>query len=128
MTRQYAEHAVAELADLPEGTHIVVEAGGRELGVFNIRGDLYALPNVCPHQNGPLCRGVTSGTLRASEDSRWKSEWILDGDVIVCPWHGLEFEIPTGRCLAYADRSLLTFKVKVVGDKIVVVLPRGGSQ
>jgi nitrite reductase/ring-hydroxylating ferredoxin subunit len=125
VSTRLVEHAVARAADLPEGTHRVVEAGGREIGVFNVRGRLYALPNVCPHQNGPLCRGMTSGTLGASEESRWNAEWILDGEVVVCPWHGLEFEIPTGRCIAYPKRSLPTYEAKVVGDEIVLVLPGG---
>ena len=128
MTSRYAEHTVASAADLPDGAHLVVEASGREIGIFNVRGRLYALPNVCPHQNGPLCRGVTSGTLRASAESQWKSQWILDGEVVVCPWHGLEFEIPTGRCIAYPARSLPMFEAKIVGNKIVLVLPRDRSQ
>ncbi|HYZ02318.1 MAG TPA: Rieske 2Fe-2S domain-containing protein, partial [Candidatus Binatia bacterium] len=49
------EHVVGELADFPEGTHRVVRVGNREIGVFNIRGRFYGLPNLCPHQTGPVC-------------------------------------------------------------------------
>ena len=38
---------------------------------FNIGGDFYALPNACFHQNGPLCRGMLSGTLQADERSAY---------------------------------------------------------
>ena len=48
---------VGRLSDFPAGTHKVVEAAGRQIGVFNIDGRLYGLPNVCPHQTGPLCQG-----------------------------------------------------------------------
>lgn len=120
MSKQYV---VARASELPDGTHLVVEAGGREIGVFNVGGQLYALPNVCLHQNGPLCRGVTSGTLVASGESGWKPEWLLDGQIVVCPWHGLEFEIATGRCFAYPKRRLPTYEANVVGDDIVLTLP-----
>ncbi len=32
------------------------EPENRELGVFNIRGKVHAIPNLCPHQRGPLCK------------------------------------------------------------------------
>ena len=70
--------------------------GGRQIGVFNIGGEYFALANTCFHQNGPLCRGTVGGTLVADAASGWRSEWRLDGEVIVCPWHSLEFEIKTG--------------------------------
>ena len=42
-------------------------------GVFNIGGRFYGLPNVCPHQTGPLCAGrVATGTLVADGESDWK--------------------------------------------------------
>ena len=66
MTQAYT---VAKVADVPEGEHIVVEVRGREIGLFNVRGRYYALPNVCFHQNGPLCRGATSGTVVANAQS-----------------------------------------------------------
>ena len=51
------EHVVGDVSDFPEGSHGVVKVGRREIGVFNIGGELYGLPNVCPHQTGPLCEG-----------------------------------------------------------------------
>jgi nitrite reductase (NADH) small subunit len=58
---------VGRLADFPPGTHKVVVANGRRIGVFNVNGDLYGLPNICPHQTGPLCEGrIATGTLKAT--------------------------------------------------------------
>lgn len=118
------EYVVARFSELADGTHIVVEAGGREIGLFHIRGRLYALPNACFHQNGPLCRGKTSGTLAASAESGWKRQWVKEGEIIVCPWHGLEFDIPTGRCLAYPKRRLPMYDVRLDGDEVIVSLGR----
>jgi nitrite reductase/ring-hydroxylating ferredoxin subunit len=116
------EHVVAKIGDLPVGHHLVVDVAGREIGVFNVRGSFYALPNACFHQNGPLCRGTVTGTVVCNEDTDWKTTWVHEGEVVVCPWHSLEFHIPTGRCLAYPERRLPTYEVKVDGDEIKVVL------
>ena len=51
------EHVIGDPSDFPPGTLRVVNVGRREIGVFNIGGKLYGLPNVCPHQTGPLCEG-----------------------------------------------------------------------
>jgi nitrite reductase/ring-hydroxylating ferredoxin subunit len=112
---------VGALADFPPGTHHVVRIGGRQIGVFNIGGELHALPNLCPHQTGPLCEGRRlSGTLRASAETGWRPEWVLDGEIIACPWHGLEYHVPTGRCLAYPHIRLRLYDVGVEGGDVVV--------
>ena len=117
------EAVVGRLADFPEGTHKVVHIGRRAIGVFNIGGHLYGLPNVCPHQTGPLCEARrTTGTLVADAASDWRPRWEHDGEVIACPWHGLEFHVPTGRCLADPRLSLRVFAVEVRGDDVVVTL------
>ncbi len=116
------EYVVATVDELPAGTHKVVEAGGRQVGVFNIAGSYYALPNACFHQNGPLCRGRVHGTWVASEKTDFHWEWAFEGEIIICPWHSLEFHIPTGQCLAHPERKLPVFEVKVEGDEIKVIL------
>ena len=55
---------VGRLADFPEGTHRVVSVDGRQVGVFNIGGRLYGLPNRCAHQGGPLCAARRTTGLR----------------------------------------------------------------
>ena len=118
------EVVVGRLADFPDGTHRVVEVDGWRIGVFRIAGRLYALPNRCPHQGGPLCdgRGLT-GTLVADAAHGWRPRWALDGEVIACPWHGLEYHVPSGRCLAFPEIRLRHHKVAVRGDEVVVTLP-----
>ncbi len=38
--KRCTEHVVGDLSDFPEGEHRVVRVGRREIGVFNIRGEL----------------------------------------------------------------------------------------
>ena len=112
---------VGTAADFPPGTHRVVEVDGREVGVFNIGGRLYGLANRCAHQGGPLCAGrLVTGTLVARADTGWAREWALEGEVIACPWHGLEYHVPTGRCLAYPEIRIRRYDVTLDGDDVVV--------
>jgi len=57
----------------------------------------------------------------AGADTGWAREWALEGEVIACPWHGLEYHVPTGRCLAYPEIRIRRYDVTVEGDDVVVI-------
>ncbi len=116
------EFVVANVAAVPEGTHILVQVRGREVGLFNVHGKIYALPNNCFHQNGPVCLGTVSGAMVASAETGWKKVWSFDGEIVMCPWHALEFNIATGQCLAYPNKHLTPIPVRVEDDVIKVIL------
>ncbi len=113
MAGKHREYTIAAAAELPPGSQRVVQVGQREIGLFNIGGTFHALPNLCPHQIGPLCTGKVSGTLEARRENNWKMEWVHEGEILTCPWHGLEYHIPSGRCLAYPEVRLRTYEVWV---------------
>lgn len=123
MAPERREYVVGKLSEFPEGTHRVVKVGRREVGIFNIRGTLYGLPNLCPHQTGPLCEGkTTTGTLVARRENSWKLEWAYEGEIVACPWHGLEYHVPTGRCLAFPEITLRRYEVVVEDGEVKVIL------
>jgi nitrite reductase (NADH) small subunit len=115
-----SEIAVATVDAIPEGKHKVVRAGNRELGIFNVGGRFYALPNLCPHQRGPLCTGRVSGTVDCTAETGWRFSWRHEGEIVTCPWHAQEFHIPTGTCLAFPQIKLKSFPVRVDGENILV--------
>ncbi len=99
------ELEVAPLAELPPGSMKIVAAGPLEIGVYNCRGELYALEDRCSHDDGPLCEGT------------WDEERCL----VVCPRHGSEFDLASGRPLTLpAYLPVRTFPVRVV-DGVVRV-------
>ncbi|ABG03508.1 Rieske (2Fe-2S) region [Rubrobacter xylanophilus DSM 9941] len=123
MAGERRKHPVGRLSEFPPGTHRVVRVGRREVGIFNIRGTLYGLPNLCPHQTGPLCEGkTTTGTLIARRENGWRLEWAYEGEIVACPWHGLEYHIPTGRCLAFPEITLRCYEVVVEDGEVKVIL------
>ena len=113
---------VGTVEDFPVGKHKVVTARGIEIGIFNVDGALYALPNLCFHQWGPLCAGKVSGTLSTSEQSDWTYEWVREGQIVVCPWHSLEFDVTSGQCLAYPKVRLRQYPVSVEDGVVKVLL------
>ncbi len=90
----------ANVGDIPEGTGISVVLGGTEIALFNFEGQFYAIENTCPHRGGNLGEGV------------------LEGETVLCPLHGWQFNVKTGRLPM--GPGVGTFPVRVVGDEIQV--------
>jgi 3-phenylpropionate/trans-cinnamate dioxygenase ferredoxin subunit len=117
-----AAHVVGRLADLEEGRHLIVEIGGRSIGIVRANGRLYGIRNMCPHQQGPLCEGGVFPTHTAVVERVGEVREFLDHErpVISCPWHGWEFDLSTGTCLADPSRRVATYEVVVESGNIVV--------
>ena len=45
-------HVIATADEIPPGGRKIVTVNGREIGVFNLGGDYYALRNICPTRRG----------------------------------------------------------------------------
>ncbi len=90
-----ARHVVASVGDIAPGACKIVAVQGREIGVFNIRGEFFALINRCPHEGAPLCRGLIVGFADADAPGQYRL--TRPGEMLRCPWHGWEFDIRTGQ-------------------------------
>jgi nitrite reductase/ring-hydroxylating ferredoxin subunit len=111
-------HPVAKVADLPPGERKIITVAGREIGVFNVGGEFYALRNICPHRGAPLCRGRLRPLVISHDVYHVDSE--RDGEILKCPWHQWEFDIKTGKALFDVNLRVKTYDVKQEGDEIVV--------
>lgn len=117
-----ADHPVCRVSELPPGERRLIEVEGRSIGVFNVRGSLYALRNTCPHQGAPLCRGLITGTMVASSPGVY--DWQREGEIIRCPWHGWEFDITSGQSIFNPHRTRVRrYDVTVEPDERVETYP-----
>jgi len=92
--------------EIPAGKGALVEADGRAVAVFNAGGGrFYACGAICPHQDGPLADG-----------------WVEAG-AAVCPWHGFDFDLATGRCRVDPDLSVPVYRLRIDGEATEVDLP-----
>ena len=117
------EHVVCDAADLGPGERVVADVNGLEIGVFNVDGDLYAFPNWCPHQGGPLCEGPVGGTSEETFDRdtlTYDLQWVKEGAVLRCPWHQWEFDMEDNCFLHDEDRSLPSYTVHVEDGKVAL--------
>jgi nitrite reductase/ring-hydroxylating ferredoxin subunit len=110
--------AVLAAAELPPGARAKVEAFGTEVAVFNVDGELFAVANACPHHGGPLCHGRISGTRLPA--GQYEHRWGRENRVLVCPWHGWEFDLETGRALFDPAVGVRTFDVEVEDGRVVL--------
>ena len=92
----------AEVGSIPSGQGLVVEAGGKQIALFNCEGKFYGTQSACPHRGGPLAEG------------------LLEGTALTCPWHGWEFDVTSGECHTNPKARISTFPVKVEGNDVLV--------
>jgi len=78
-----------------------------EVAVFKINDEIFALSNVCPHQQ-----------------TRLIYDGFIEDEFVVCPAHGWKFNLRTGKKDS-GSNGLQIFPVQVIDDKVFVkVLPR----
>jgi 3-phenylpropionate/trans-cinnamate dioxygenase ferredoxin subunit len=107
-------------ADLQSGERRIIEVNGRQIGLFNIGGDYFALHNRCPHMGGNLCEGPVTGTTLVSESA----EFIYgrSGEILRCAWHGWEFDIKTGQCLVDGRIRARAYPVTIQDNELFLHL------
>jgi len=98
---------IAPASELPSGERLFLEIEGKAIVIFNIAGQLFAIGDVCTHDDGPLGDGD------------------LEGYNIVCPRHGAEFDVRTGKVMQMpAVVDIPAYLVRVVDGMIQVGVPK----
>ena len=103
----------------------VVARGDLEIGVFRVDGQFYAYENRCPHVRGPVCQGrILARVVEViNDDKTSRGQKWSDTDVhIVCPWHGYEFNLRTGRHPGNPSIRLKSYEVSLKGDEVYLVV------
>ena len=100
-----AELDVCPVEELPPCSVKIVYAGAIALGVYNLSGEYFALEDRCSHDDGPLCEG----------------DFDCDEGVAICPRHGANIDIRSGRALTLpAVETVQTYPVRVVDGMVKV--------
>ena len=105
-------HVVAKAAEIPLGARKLVKVGGREIVILNVKGELFALSDKCPHKGASLSRGKLTGAVRSSAPGTY--QYSRAGEILRCPWHGWEFDVRTGRSWCDPQRMrLMNYAVSI---------------
>lgn len=94
--------AVAKISEVPNFGKKIVSVAGKEILLVNVKGNIFAVENECPHQGSPLNAAI-----------------VKEG-FISCPRHGYRFSLVDGRCAEHTELELKTFPVQLSGDDILV--------
>ena len=92
----------------------MIEVDGAEVGVFEHAGELYAYENRCLHQGGPVCEGTLIGAVETILDEQGNdcgARFSVTDTHLVCPWHGWEYDLATGRSIAHREIGLRRYEV-----------------
>ena len=98
---------IAPASELPNGERLFIEVEGKAIVIFNIAGQYFAIGDVCSHDEGPVGDGD------------------LEGFNVVCPRHGGEFDVQTGKAVQMpAVVDIPAYAVKVMDGNIFVGIPK----
>ena len=93
----------ATTTELEPGQARLVEVKSKQIALFNVDGQFFALDSTCTHRSGPLNEGEVSG------------------NEVTCPWHGAKFDVRTGEVMGPpAQRAVARYGVRVTGTDIEV--------
>ena len=93
----------ATTTEIEPGQARLVEVNGKQIALFNVVGQFFALDNTCTHRSGPLAEGEVSG------------------NEVTCPWHGAKFDVRTGEVMGPpAQRAVARYGVRVTGTDIEI--------
>jgi 3-phenylpropionate/trans-cinnamate dioxygenase ferredoxin subunit len=94
-----------EIEDLAPGETRAVQAGGHEILICNVGGELHAIANRCTHAKVELTHGQ-----------------LFDCE-IECPVHGARFDVRTGEVKSRpARRALRSYPVKRTESGVEITL------
>ena len=105
-----AEHKVATVDEVPEGGMICKDAGGESILLAKVEGKIYAMNDVCNHQDAPLHEGCIH------QEAPF---------MVTCPWHEAHFDVRTGKVHQDTDWAEDTevYPVRVEDEAVFVDLP-----
>ena len=96
---------VSAQADVPEDDVIGVDAGGCDIALYNVEGEIFATDNICTHGHARLCDG------------------FLDGHEIECPLHQGKFDVRDGKpTCAPVTQALRSYPIKIEAGRVLVAL------
>jgi 3-phenylpropionate/trans-cinnamate dioxygenase ferredoxin subunit len=94
-----SRHIVAKIGDIPLNGSKLVEVRGRQIALYHVKGEYFALADRCPHEGGSLCAGRLVGKLTSPKPGSY--DLSRPHEFVQCSWHGWEFDVRTGQ--SYCD-------------------------
>jgi nitrite reductase/ring-hydroxylating ferredoxin subunit len=95
---------VLDVEKLPAGKCMTTNAGGREIALFNVDGEIFATDDACAHAGASLGSGK------------------FDGKTVTCRAHGLRYDVTTGKVIGSPEIGVQAYPAKIENGKIFVAV------
>ncbi len=87
--------------DIEDGDFLTREIGDLEVIVGKAEGRFFAVQDMCPHAWVPISNGS------------------LEGRDLICPWHGMAFDVHSGDCTnASTHQGIRTLPIHIADGEI----------
>ena len=98
---------IAPADQLSNEERLFVEVADKPIVIFNLGGQLFAIGDVCSHEDGPVGEGD------------------LEGFNVTCPRHGAQFDIRTGKVVQLpAVVDIPAYPVQIRDGMIFIGVPK----
>jgi nitrite reductase/ring-hydroxylating ferredoxin subunit len=120
-----SEILIGEFKEFADGDYRILRVDDFEFGVFRQGNRMVAYENHCPHDGGPVCQGKVIPRVEEelAPDQTSRGLRFAKRRNVVCPWHGWEFDIETGRHCGDGRWRLRPVDIEVRDERIYVTLP-----
>ena len=120
---QKVKYRICHVEDVPPGEKRTFTVKNIPLLIVRSKeGSFYALYRFCPHQRGDLSSGILGGLTQADEPGA-AFEYIREGEIIRCPWHGFSFDATTGTCLTVPEKlRVRTYPLSITDQEVFLDL------
>lgn len=94
---------VTPVHDLPPGTGRMFRVAGKEIAIFNVNGEVFAIDDSCAHAGASLGSGK------------------FEGKIVTCRAHGLRYDVTTGE-VTTGGLAVNSYPAKVADGRIFVAI------
>jgi nitrite reductase (NADH) small subunit/3-phenylpropionate/trans-cinnamate dioxygenase ferredoxin subunit len=92
---------IGEVRQFRKGRGRVVTVDGVQVAVFWTGDRFIGIRDACSHMGASLADGT------------------LEGDTVVCSWHGWRYDVKTGRCTTKSWACAPVYEIRVEGESVL---------
>jgi NAD(P)H-dependent nitrite reductase small subunit len=86
----------------PDNGGVRVVEGDKDIALFRVGEQYFAIDNECPHYGASLSDG-----------------WVDEG-IVACPWHCWQFDVANGRCLTFDSFNVQSYPVRIEDGTVFI--------
>jgi len=103
VTKEWTQ--IMKLSDLPKQIGKEVHVNGKSIALFHLsNGEVKAIANSCPHNNGPLAEGIVSG------------------EYVFCPLHDWKISLTTGEVQKPDNGCVEVYETEIKDNHIYLMV------